>query len=114
MNSLFSSVMIKALDGLTVRATVTAENIANAGTQNYRPRSVSFESALAKAAADGDRAVQAVKPLIGPDTDVMASSGSRLDLELATASSTATRYEALIEIFNRQMQINALPLTGSR
>lgn len=114
MSSAFSTQLVmKVLDCLTVRANVTAQNIANAGTPNYRPLRATFESALAAAADLGASAVSSVEPRI---EDAANASGPdlRLDMEVATASETAMRYSALIEILNRRVQLDALPLTGSR
>lgn len=109
MSSFSSIVALKALDGLTSRSVVTAENIANAGTANYRPRRVSFEQALANAAGLGAQAVAAVEPSIEASNDLQV----RLDLEMSTASSTQLRYSALIEVLNRQAQLRALSIKGS-
>lgn len=114
MNALFTSIALKALDGLSARAEVTAENIANANTQGFRRRSVSFESALATAAQRGPEAVSHVKPSLTTTAADAASPGARLDLDLATASSTAGRYSALIEVMGRQMQLEDLVLKEGR
>ena len=74
--------------------------------------SVDIEKALADAAAKGSDAIQAVDPQIetaplgSPDAEL------RLDLELADASSTASRYASLIEILDRQGQLTSLAITG--
>lgn len=106
MGALTANLMIKALDGLSTRAIVTANNIANSASPNFRPSRVSFEDALASASNRGPSAVRAVEPRIDAVNGEM-----RLDLELATASTTATRYAALIEILGRQLQIDALAVS---
>ena len=111
MPALSSQVVLKALDGLTERAAVIAQNIANAGTPNYRPRQVTFEGALAQAAAAGPGAVRTVAAKV---EQAPMDTPLRLDLEVASASTTALRYEALIEILNRRQAIDALPLTAGR
>lgn len=108
MDHLTSALAIKALDGLTQRAMVTAENIANANTPGYRPLRVTFEAALAAAAEHGTEAVKAVKPMVERDPGPESVTGVRLDLQLATASATALRYAALIEILHRGGQIDDL------
>jgi len=113
MPSLSTQMVMKALDGLTERASVTAQNIANAGTPNYRPMRVTFEDALKAAAGKGAQAVQAVEPKVERDPDPKNAS-LRIDMEVATASTTALRYSALIEILNRRTQMDALPLAGNR
>ena len=115
MDSLSSSLIIKALDGLSTRALVTAQNIANSATPGYRPLRVSFEQVLAAASGQGVAAIDAVTPQIEP-AEVVTGMGSdmRLDLELATAASTSLRYGALIEVLNRQMQLNSIAISGTR
>ncbi len=116
MNPLVAAITLKALDGLSTRASVSAENIANANTAGYQARRVTFEQALAEAAQKGLSGVAAVKPSIGvdPTRATLGAEGSRLDLDLADSAGTAGRYGALIEILNRQLQLNDLVLTEIR
>jgi flagellar basal-body rod protein FlgB len=111
MAEITSSLIVKALDGLTARSVATAENIANAGSPGFRPLRVSFEQALAAAAPRGEAAIRAVQPRI---EGAPAGETLRLDLELATASSTALRYAALTEMLSRQMRIEAIAITGAQ
>ena len=113
MESLSAILNLKALDGLLLRQSATAENIANAGTAGYRPARVNFEAVLKAAASEGQGAVRdlqfdVVREQPGP------GEGLRLDLELATGSGTAARYAALVEVLNRQLQIQALAAQGNR
>lgn len=108
------TLMLKVLDGLSARATATAQNIANAGTPGYRPVRVSFEQALAAAAGQGSAAARAVEPTVERTVEGPLGGDLRLDLELATASSTATRYSAVIGVLDRQLQIARLAVTGGR
>lgn len=102
---------MKALDGLTERAAVTAQNIANASTPGYRPLRVTFEQALAAAAGHGASAVEAVETKVEHDP---AQPSLRVDMEVATASQTAVRYAALIEVLNRRQATDALVLSGNK
>lgn len=111
MAEITSSLIVKALDGLTARSVATAENIANAGSPGFRPLRVSFEQALAAAAPRGEAAIRAVQPRI---EGAPAGETLRLDLELATASSTALRYAALTELLSRQMRLEAIAITGTQ
>lgn len=113
MDHMNSALALKALDGLTARANITAENIANANTPAYRPLRVTFERALEQAAERGIDAVNALQPKVERETGSQAVSGVRLDLQLATASSTALRYAALIEILHRQSQLMSLAHSGN-
>lgn len=113
MDAISATLVIKALDGLSARQEVTAHNIANAGTPGYRPLRVSFETALARAARNGD--VAGVAPQIEPDPAFAGGSdGLRLDLELANSAQTASRYAALVDVLSRQLQLQSLAVTGGR
>lgn len=110
-----SAILInKALDGLTLRSQVTAQNIANANSPNYQPLRVSFEKALRTAADQGSEAVQASAPRVERDDALRAGSEMRLDLELATASETAMRYAALIDLLSRQLEISRIVIKGGQ
>lgn len=114
MSFVTEAVLMKALDGLAVRATVTAQNIANANSPGYRPLAVTFEDALRNAAPRGADQVAAVRPRVTAGLDSAGRPELRLDLELATASSTAGRYATLTELLNRQLQLRALAVSGTR
>lgn len=105
IDPLTHAIVKKALDGLMMRQTYIAQNIANASTDGYRPVTVSFEDALSAAADRGIHAVDALQP-----RGVEAPEGTpvRLDLELAEASQTALRYSGLIEIMGRQFALQRL------
>jgi flagellar basal-body rod protein FlgB len=113
MDSSMAILMIKALDGLATRQVATAENIANASTPNYRPLRTSFEQALKDAAVQGDDAVQAVKPKVEQAVAGTPEAELRLDMEMATSAGTAGRYGALVSLFNRQVQIESMAITGN-
>lgn len=106
---------LKALDCLVARATVTSQNIANAGTHRYRPMQVRFEDALRAAAAEGNAAVDKVVPELSrvPFNQLTGTGELRPDLEMATASTTALRYGALVSLLGREMQLQSLAVTGS-
>jgi flagellar basal-body rod protein FlgB len=112
MNPSTALLIIKALDGLSARSVATAENIANAGTPNYRPLRVSFENALKQAAGLGDAAVRQLKFEAEPAVAGTPDAELRVDLELATASATALRYDALLSIIDRQSQMDSLAIKG--
>lgn len=113
MDAFVTALTLKALDGLYTRATVTSDNIANAGTRGFRPRVVTFEKALSAAAERGLASVQEVRPSIERQPIGAQEPDLRLDLELATASSTALRYSALIETLNRELDLQALATKGN-
>lgn len=114
MIAVSSALLLQAMDGLSLRATVTAQNIANANSPGYRPLAVTFEDALRKAARIGGVAVSGVTPRVVPAFNSSGRPEMRLDLELATASATSGRYAALAELLNRRLQLEALAVSGSR
>lgn len=113
MGDLSAITIIKALDGLSMRAAATAENIANVSTPSYRPVRVSFEKALADAVLRGPEAVRALSPELVRDEGV-ADGEMRLDLELVDAASTAGRYGALVDVLSRQLELRSLAVSGGR
>lgn len=114
MPAVSSALLLKAMDGLSLRAQVTAQNIANANSPGYRPLAVSFEDALRAAAAGDAASVARVTPRVAPARGSAGQAGLRLDLELVTATATAGRYAALAELLNRRLQIEALAVSGTR
>lgn len=114
MDAVVPVLIAKVLDGLSARATVAAENIANANTPNYRPMAVKFEESLRAAAAKGNDAIADVQPQIEAQQTGRFGTEMRLDLEIATAAQTAMRYAALIDILGRQMQLQRAVVAGGR
>lgn len=114
MDDLSALLMVKALDGLAMRAAATSQNIANAQTPAYQPLRVRFEDQLRQAARAGPDAVRGVEPEYLRALPDNGDGALRLDLEMATASQTALRYAALIDLLNRQMQVNRLAVRGGQ
>lgn len=114
MNADTSQLIVKALDGLTARAEATAANIANASSPGYRLVRVAFEDALRRAVAQGPAAVAAVRPETQLAATPAYGTEMRVDLELATASDTALRYSALLDMLGRQGAILRSAIAGGR
>lgn len=114
MDGLSAQIIIKALDGHAARAAVIAENIANAGSPNYRPLRLSFEEALSKATAQGSDAVSQVQPQFEQAESAAIDGEFRIDLELARGTTNAMRYTALVELLNRSVRLEALAISGGR
>jgi flagellar basal-body rod protein FlgB len=114
MEAVSSTIMLKAMDALTLRAQVTSQNIANANSPGYRPLKVSFEDSLRKAAAGTRDDIRGVEPKISIAIDEFGKSDLRLDLEMATATATSGRYGTLAELLSRRLQIEALAAAGTR
>lgn len=114
MDAAIAAIIRKSLDGLVLRSAATAQNIANANSVSYRPLSVSFESALRDAAGRGPSAITAVSIRTDEASEAVAGSAVRTDLELATASETAMRYGALIDLLGRQLQLQRSVIRGGQ
>lgn len=114
MDQLTTILLTKALDGLALRSAAISQNVANANSPGYQPVRVSFESELAAAARSGEDAVREVQPRIVHQPQGDAAESVRLDLELAESSKTALRYNALVDILNRHLQLARLGIQGGR
>lgn len=114
MDPVSSALIAKSLDGLALRAEVIAENIANVNSTGFTPRRVTFEQELRNAAGLGISAILNSKARILPGPDGPGSPGVRLDLEMANAAETSTRYSALVDILGRQMQIERTAIRGGQ
>lgn len=114
MDPLSTAIISKALDGLTMRSEAIAQNIANANSPSYRPVAVDFEQSLRAAAEQGVDAVRAVEPELKQMLPGVEGEGTRLDLEMASASATALRYSALVDVLSRQLQIHHALLRGGQ
>ncbi len=88
------SVLHSALDGLALRQTVIADNIANVDTPNYRASTVDFETSLRRA-IDGGSAEELASPgaeKIATDTPVGVN-GNSVDLRKETMAAMQTSYQ---------------------
>lgn len=106
-------IIVKALDALSLRAAATAQNIVAANSPHYLPLEVKFEDSLRAAAEKG---ADAVRDLAITTTRAAVPVGGepRVDLELATASDTAGRYGALVELLGREMSIARAVVRGGQ
>jgi flagellar basal-body rod protein FlgB len=114
VDAISSIIINKALDGLSMRAVATAQNIAGASSPNYQPLQVKFEDSLKAAAARGSDAVRALPLAITRAEQTGFGDEPRLDLELSTAAATASRYGALINLLGRELQIDRLAIEGGQ
>jgi flagellar basal-body rod protein FlgB len=114
MNAISATILLKSLDGLEVRGRVISQNIANSGTKGYRPLKVTFEAALARASHGSMKSIEAVEPTIVVAIDEFGRSQLRLDLEMANAAMTSSRFSTMAELLNRRLQIDALSVSGVR
>jgi len=88
---LVTRTLTAALDGLSVRQDVIANNIANVDTPGFRASSVDFESSLASAMGDGDPESTVVST-VATQTPVGAN-GNNVDLRKETMAAMQTVYQ---------------------
>lgn len=125
VNSLTSSLVMRALDAATLRHAAQAQNISNASTPGYQPLQVSFEQQLTMARsqllARGNepaawRALNAVQPRLEP---VPAASGDgndgiKVEVEVAKMMQNAVYYQSLITALGKNGSILRMAISGGR
>ena len=102
-----SSVIIaaKALDGLSLRMTAIAQNLANVNSPQYQSARVDFEKALRGATGSGLDAVRSLRFTFVADQSYGLGDDRRIDLQIADAATTASKYAALADMIGRRMAI---------
>jgi len=105
-----------ALDGVSMRQLVTANNIANAGTPDYAPLRLDFEEQLAGAMREtalGRRPDPArLVPTVTPDTTPGAK--VQLDVETAQMAQDVLHYQALLRALREQMDVLQTAINDGR
>jgi flagellar basal-body rod protein FlgB len=83
-----------ALDGLSLRQQVIADNVSNLDTPNYIAKTVDFESSLRAAIADGS--LQRGAPMsvsTGVAHTPVGANGNNVDLEFETMSAMQANFQ---------------------
>jgi flagellar basal-body rod protein FlgB len=91
-----SRVLGIALDGVTMRQKVTADNISNVDTPGFRAMSVDFESSLRQAVDSGDVTATSdggVHVESTPTATPVGINGNNVDLRKETLSAVQTQYQ---------------------
>ena len=91
-----SRVLGLALDGVTMRQKVTADNISNVDTPGFRAMSVDFESSLRQAVDSGDITASTDGGLqveATPTDTPVGANGNNVDLRKETLSAVQTQYQ---------------------
>ena len=86
-----SAVLNSALDGLSTRQQVIADNIANVDTPGYRATSVDFESALLAAIDGGDPST--VTPVRTATDTPLGPNGNNVDLRKETLAAVQSQFQ---------------------
>ena len=95
-DSVTSAVMKGALDALSLRQRVIADNIANVNTPGFRAGRVQFEDELAKAVRTGR--AEPVQPTVSRSLEPTRLDGNNVNLDTETLSNVDTnlRYQVAV------------------
>lgn len=91
-----SQVLASALDGVSLRQRVIADNIANVDTPGFRATSVDFETQLKAAISDGGFAggrVDHVTATTTPTDTPVGANGNNVDLRKETMAAVQSQYQ---------------------
>lgn len=112
-----SQVLAAALDGVTTRQRVTADNIANVDTPGFRATSVDFETQLQAAISDqsfsSGQPVDVAVTTTPTDTPVGAN-GNNVDLRKETMSAVQSQfqYQVLTRAVNDRFNLIKTSVSG--
>ena len=104
----------RALDGVSQRQRVTADNIANVNTPNYRAKKVDFEDSLRRAASQGDAANASIG--IADAGTTANAQGNRVDMGTARVAmvKSGLQYDALVAALNYKLGLLRSALGAGR
>ncbi|MEO3935405.1 flagellar basal body rod protein FlgB [Dermatophilaceae bacterium Soc4.6] len=90
-----SRVLSSALDGVSLRQSVIADNIANVDTPHFTASAVDFESALRSAVADGSMAAGqgGVAASRSAESTPVGANGNNVDLRKETLAGVQAQYQ---------------------
>lgn len=108
-----------ALDGLTLRHSAIASNIANAGTPGYRPLEVNFEAQLAAAAGGMRQNASVGMALAAPRLSEAALPSSLVtqrgvEAEVVKLNQNVVQYQALIRGYEKYMSAMSIAINEGR
>jgi flagellar basal-body rod protein FlgB len=88
-----ANVLHGALNGLSTRQSVIADNIANVDTPGFRARSVDFESSLQSAIAGGEVTADSVRITSTPTDTPIGLNGNNVDLRKETMAAMQSVFQ---------------------
>lgn len=88
-----SSVLVSALDGLAMRQSVIADNIANVDTPGFRATSVDFEASLTAALQRGEMSAGGVSPTTRPTNAPVGADGNNVDLRQESLAAVQSQFQ---------------------
>lgn len=87
------AVLASALDGLSLRQNVIADNIANVDTPGFRATSVDFESSLAAAIARDEMPAAGVAALTAATGTPVGLNGNNVDLRKESLAAIQSQFQ---------------------
>ena len=87
------TVLHRALNGISFRQNVIADNIANVDTPGFRATAVEFESELKNAVATGDVSGLATEFTATPTDTPVGLNGNNVDLRKETMAAMQSQYQ---------------------
>ena len=99
------TVLHGALDGLSLRQNVIADNIANVDTPGFRARSVDFETSLRSAIAGGDVASGDISVTATATSTPVGANGNSVDVrkETMAAMQSVFQYQVVSRSVNDRL-----------
>ncbi|WP_426242304.1 flagellar basal body rod protein FlgB [Nocardioides sp. LHG3406-4] len=88
-----SHVLNSALDGVSLRQNVIADNIANVDTPGFRASSVDFETSLRSAIATGDIETSQTTATEMPTDTPIGANGNNVDLRKETLAAMQSQFQ---------------------
>ena len=90
-----SQVLASALDGVSLRQRVIADNMANVDTPGYRASSVDFETQLKAAISDGsfEKGVDSVQATTSPTDTPVGANDNNVDLRKETMAAVQSQFQ---------------------
>jgi flagellar basal-body rod protein FlgB len=116
-----SQVLASALDGVTLRQRVIADNIANVDTPGFRASSVDFETQLQAAISDGTflnehgaDGIDSVTATRSPTDTPVGANGNNVDLRKETMAAVQSQfqYQILTRAVNERFNLVKTAATG--
>jgi len=116
-----SQVLASALDGVTLRQQVIADNIANVDTPGFRATSVDFETQLKAAISDGtflngqsEMGIDSVTATTTPTDTPVGANGNNVDLRKETMAAVQSQfqYQILTRAVNDRFNLVKTAATG--
>jgi flagellar basal-body rod protein FlgB len=90
-----SQVLASALDGVSLRQRVIADNIANVDTPGFRASSVDFETQLKAAISDGsfEEGVDSIPATTSPTDTPVGANDNNVDLRKETMAAVQSQFQ---------------------